>query len=158
MNALPHPGNVIPDRQVRQVLIVDIAGHLFVLIQTVREIRELTKKIEATDQIFFIGSQTGPNQPLPRRHVGREAGPRQCRQQWIAYQLSVLAPGLDLARIVGDLFQENGSKIHYRPGVRIGLQMSRHVHVILDPVEIDPGQLVFAVMSPPVIGLVHMPA
>ena len=60
--------------------------------------------------------------------------------------------------IVFDLFEQDRSEVHHRPRIRIGLQVRHHVHVVLYSVQIDPGQLVFVVASPAIVGLVHVPA
>ncbi len=62
-----------------------------------------------------------------------------------------------LIDVILDLVEQNGHKIHHGAHLGMTLQMSGHVGVILDGVQVCPGQNKIARFIIAVIWLVHMP-
>jgi len=57
-----------------------------------------------------------------------------------------------------NLFQQHRREVHHRTGIRVGFQVRSHVHIILDAVQIDPGEQELPIAVILIIRLVHMPA
>jgi len=85
-----------------------------------------------------------------RQAVGfRPAGDAQQR-------VAPLATG-ELFGVILDLVEQYGHEIDRAADGRVALQVSRHVGVVLDGVQEDPGQQELAAVRMPVVRLVHVP-
>jgi hypothetical protein len=154
----PHPGQVIPDQKIMQVLVVHIMHAIGIFQETARQIRQLPVGGKTIDHASAVGAQTGMQQIHTLLGRLRQAGFRQGRQQGVAYGFAIAQEGMHLCRVVGDLFQENGCEVHHGPCTRHRFQVGSHVGVVLDGVQVGPGQMVLAGQQVTILGLVHMPA
>ena len=155
---LPHPGEVVPDQQIDQKLIVEITHGIGVFQRVPGQLSQFVEMPETFDQPVFVCTQTCLQDIASSLHIHRQAGAGQGGQQRVPDQLATLEPGIELLYIIVDLFQQHRGEIDHRPGIRVVLQVGGHVRIVLDPMQIDPGQMIVALTRPFVIGLVHMPA
>ena len=157
-DVLPGPGQVIPDQEVGEKLVVDVEVRLVVATEPVGQVDELPQAGEAIDEMGLVGLVAGEDQlPAPGQVQGQprtgEGG-----QQGVMDALAGGQPSLDLPRVILDLFQQHRGEIDHGAGQGLGLQVRGHVRIVLEGMEIDPGQVVLATVRPPVVRLVHVPA
>jgi len=155
---LAQPGEVVPHQQVDEELLADVDAGFRVLEKTARHFRQPAVGDVAADQGLFIGAQALAEQLQPLTTIGRQHRIGQRRQQGVADTLAVGEEGLDLAGVIVQLLQQGGGEIDHRARLRLGLEMGRHVGVILDGVQIGPRQLILAVRAVAILRLMHVPA
>ena len=68
-----------------------------------------------------------------------------------------MSPLANCCGVVLELVEQHRDEIDHRPHAGMALQVRRHVRVVLDRVQVDPGQTVLAGAAVAEIRLVHVP-
>ena len=106
-----------------------------------------------------MGASAGLHQfPAALGVVGNGRGPGEHAQHAVVHAVACVQKLPYLVRVVCQLFKKHRCKIHHGFHMWMALQVGRHVVIVLDAVQVDPGQLIAAVESFPVVWLVHVPA
>lgn len=79
-------------------------------------------------------------------------------KQWVTDFPGAMAPSFNLNQVGFDLFEQNRGKVDHCPGLRLMLQMRRHIAIILDGVQIHPGKQELPGPHVLIGRLVHVPA
>ena len=151
---LAGPRQVIPGDQVGEVAsrqIADAKARL-VAAQAAQLEQALVARV-GSEYARMVAAETGLEQPMALlQGEVVMAFPHQHAQQGIAQGVAV-----ELGDVVLDLVQQHGNEIHHGADRRVALQVGGHVRVVLEAVQIDPGQQELAAVVIAVIRLVHMP-
>ena len=156
-HGLTQPGQVIPHQQVDQKLIREVGQTRRMFQHPIRQARQTPVGRETINHLRAIDAQGSLDQHQALPGLRGQDGTRQGLQQGIMQAVLAAHGGLQLRRVVGDLFQQGGREIDHRPGQRLGFQMGRHVDIVLDAVQVGPGRFVVMLDGIFVTGLMHVP-
>ncbi len=156
------PGEVIPHEQIHEILLIQIGKQHFLSRLSVGAGKLLQQRVEmwvGIDHARGMCPAAGLDQFPAFVDVWRDGGgASQQVEQWVGGGCAIVQKRFDLLRIVVQLLQQHRRKVHHGLHPGIFFQMIRHVIVVLDAMQVDPGQLVIAIQPFSVVGLVHMPA
>ena len=151
---LPGPGEVVPRDQVGEIGRRQIRQRRFVLaLDDPEQVVQPLIALKLRDHVEVVAAEAGVEQQLA---LGG-AEPAEIRlgqqpEQWVAP-----VPGGKLLGVVLELVEQHRDEIHHGVDTRMALEVSRHVGVVLERVQVAPGQRELAARVVAVVGLVHVP-
>ena len=159
---MAQPGQVIPHQQVDEILVVEVVQEGEVVLGDLgiaQGDKQLTESRVGVDHARGVGAQATAQQlPALVRVFGHGAQPGEQFEQRVGDAAAVVQPGPQPLGIVCELFEQYRGEVDHHTHCRVRLEMCRHVAVVLERMQVDPGQGVVAVKGLAVPGLVHVPA
>ncbi len=153
-HAFAGPRQVIPDQQIGLVLRREIIERLGALrLQCLVDIEQPLIMRERRHHFLVMALEAAADNQLtavPGKIVQIAVGQRS--EQGVADFAA-----RELLGIVFELIKQHRHKIESHPGCRVAFKMPGHVRVILDCVQIAPGQDIFAGDGVAIIRLMHVP-
>ena len=137
------PGEVIPDQQICNELVVVIRQRFGVFNNGARHACKHFVFVETIDQAVFIGAQAIFQQSQAFLRIFGDHRIRQRAQQRVAQAGTMLQIARQLAGVILDLLQQHRGEIDHRARLRFVFDMRHHVDIILDRMQISPRQAVF---------------
>ena len=155
------PGDVVPSQQVQKELLVHIGQTVFVdpfAVERHHHVEQAAKTRVDVDHQWCVRAPAGAYDLDTFSRIRRYRF-NACEQvqQRIRKAACGLQVPLELLSIVVELFEQNRCEVHHAAHLRVRFQVSRHVYIVLQRMQIDPGQAIVAVLALAVPGLVHMP-
>ena len=151
---LTEPRKVIPDRDPAE----EIRRHRIGGANRLGVCGELPERRKTVDQVFALGAQALLQQVMGPPGLGRQAARAERGKERVGQGGAIVKVRRDGRGIGRELLEQDRREVDYRARTGNGLQMRRHIGIVLDRVQIGPRQRELATAKIPVLGLVHVPA